>query len=505
MSQSATPSNPASAVRYGTMAARLAEAATDGASRSVYDALTDLFLDQSIKGPAAKHSPVAPAIGPSEPDLIEIGPGGGVRIEGVVLGNLPVLASAWVTQYAREVAIESRSTVAMLRARSGLFTLELVGELVGELRASATAATFDTPIHQTALHQTLDQAILAALRAATWIVCADCEALFGDYLEEGLLDGITLLTGADEPAIVACYRNLKSLVTRPNAHASNAAVDPSSIRLAVMGATAERADDAAHRLETAAETFLGRRPGRTFCISKIGGSGVRTLFRGSDSRSVDELIDLVRTLRADLTAGDISTADAMEPATIIATRAPAPKLHAAHDAPGVSEPKLGAVPGLITGPITIAAQHSIITAPRTLSVHIPGLTALPHRCPYAPEVELAFDQHGGLHLLRRAGSSAAPVIVQLLTARAWAVMHSEMLRAACPSLRVGSRSDAASSESPVMHAFTDHPKDVRGLLDTDVRLHLLARASSITGPGPDAGPGAGNATEVEVWVCRELN
>ncbi len=104
------------------------------------------------------------------------------------------------------------------------------------------------------------------------------------------------------------------------------------------------------------------------------------------------------------------------------------------------------------------------------------------------------DAHGVLHLLHRAGPSAAPVIVQLLTARAWAVMHTGVLQAACPSLRLEASGDRGGA--PVMHAFTDHPKDVRGLLDTDVRLHLLAIA--------DANAGQSNG-QSDVWICRDLN
>lgn len=486
MSQSATPSNSAAA-GLGPAAARLADAAANPSAsvgvipRSVYDALTDLFLDHGALTPESRRPTVVPVPPDLAPKPADGNPDRGVRIEGVVLGNLPVLASAWATQYAREVAIENRSIVAMLRARSGLFTLELVGE--NAKHAQTPGTNLETPSHET-----LDRAILAALQAGTWIVCADSEALFGDYLEEGLLDGLTLLTGADEPAIVACYRNLKSLVTRPNADTERANIDPSAIRLAVMGATAQRAHDAAQRLEKAAETFLGRRPGRTVCISKIGGAAVRTLFRGSDPRSVDELIDLVRTMQPGV----------VQPSVVQPVFA---KPELAPVSPAAIAPIPASRPPSSVRSIISTSNTPASVGPRALSANLPGLIQLPHRCPYAPEVELAVDAEGCLHLLHRAGPTAAPVIVQLLTARAWAVMHAEMLRAACPSLHVGTTSGfalgsaAATVDSPVMHAFTDHPKDVRGLLDTDVRLHLLARASV---PGSEGGA-------ADSWVCRDLN
>lgn len=477
MSQSATPaiSAAATAALHGVVAARLVDTASDPIPRSVYDALTDLFLDKST---ITSHA-LLPTVVPAPPNATSGpergGPSRCVRIEGVVLGNVPVLASAWVTQYAREVALENRSMVAMLRCRSGLFTLELVGQPAAAVHQPGLDS-------DTAPSESLDRAILAALQAAAWIVCSDTEAFFGEYLREGLLDGVTLLTGADEPAIVACYRNLKSLVTSTSSEAHRATINPSTIRLAVMGSTNERAQDAAQRLEKASETFLGRRPGRTVCISRIGGAAVRTLFRGSDPRTVDEVLDLVRAVQTDLPK---PVAPEVEP-TPSPTAAPGGDF--AETAKDVSRDA--------ARPLTPYRP-----LPDTLSAHIPGLVQLPHRCPYAPDVELAVDAERSLHLLHRAGPSAAPVIVQLLTARAWAVMHAQMLRAACPELCVETptRSGPVASDpcrdAPTMHAFTDHPKDVRGLLDTDVRLHLLARASS-----PDA-----DGRVAEVWVCRDLN
>ncbi len=264
MSQSPNPTR-ISTTRHGTVAARLAEAANDSVPRSVYDKLTDLFLDPSATLPMPGRALESHATAPAGPLPSGRDPGHDVRVEGVVLGNLPALASAWVTQYAREIAVERNSAIAMLRARSGLYTLEVVG-------ARRTEEGGQTSLVEPSQLVSLDAAILAALQASTWIVCADSEALFADYLEEGLLDGITLLTGADEPAIVACYRNLKSLVVGPSSMASGATLDASVVRIAVMGATHERASDAAHRLEKAAETFLGRKPGRTVCISNLGRS-----------------------------------------------------------------------------------------------------------------------------------------------------------------------------------------------------------------------------------------
>src|SRR4051812_49587561 len=65
-----------------------------------YDALTDLFLSEVAAAPPAHLGAKLPQAegGPRTAALSEPCP---VRIEGLILGHLPVLASAWVQQYAR--------------------------------------------------------------------------------------------------------------------------------------------------------------------------------------------------------------------------------------------------------------------------------------------------------------------------------------------------------------------------------------------------------------------
>lgn len=124
----------------------------------------------------------------------------------------------------------------------------------------------------------------------------------------------------------------------------------------------------------------------------------------------------------------------------------------------------------------------------TLVHRVKGLSPLDFRCPDAPAVEFARDQSGVMHLLL---SSEGPEALHALTsAHAWATKNIELLRRAAAG-PVGARATPAlDAEHAALHLFTAWPKRLRGLLDSRVRVHLLA------------------SVEVEGkmgWCCVELN
>jgi hypothetical protein len=127
-------------------------------------------------------------------------------------------------------------------------------------------------------------------------------------------------------------------------------------------------------------------------------------------------------------------------------------------------------------------------APGSLARHLPSLEPLEARCPYAPEVELAVDPSGRLHLIARSHADATDpnaAFSKLAVARSWAQAHAALLERAF-------RQAKPLAFTPEQHLLTDAPKRVRPLLDTDVRLHLLTAppGTAETSPG---------------WVCVELN
>jgi hypothetical protein len=92
-------------------------AVTDAGFKSdAYDALQELFLGD---GSGARRGAMAASGAPAQARA--------VRIEGLILGHLPVLASAWATQYARHLAATMNVPVALLRLRAGEGALDVFG------------------------------------------------------------------------------------------------------------------------------------------------------------------------------------------------------------------------------------------------------------------------------------------------------------------------------------------------------------------------------------------
>lgn len=414
---------------------------------AAYDALTDLFLGDPAPA-AATATTAAPAAAPRA----AVSPAEAPRIEGLILGHLPVLASAWVQQYARHLAASLRGPVALVKLRAGEASLEILGEPAARQRPDAEAGSLEAAVAAAAGH----------VRA--WLIRVDdvAEPILAESAD---LDAVTLLTGADEAAVVASYRTIKQLFRPADDEDSGPGV-----QLAIMGAGADRAGDASQKLQRAAETFLGRRVTVSSCVAKIGSGRAATLFRGPLDRSGAEILSwLIPAAR--------------EPSSSPAHRKPAgPTLALAAEfaTPAARPaPQPAAAPAHGNG-----SAHAIASEHPLLAAQIPGLTPVVARCPYTPGVELAVDSAGTLHLLAHADQvGPAPAVGQLLTAAAWASTHRDLLcMALAPALAHGDR--------PVLHLMTRNARDVRHMGDADIRLHLLARVQ--------AGGGA-------AWFCTELN
>lgn len=101
--------------------------------------------------------------------------------------------------------------------------------------------------------------------------------------------------------------------------------------------------------------------------------------------------------------------------------------------------------------------------PLELAEHVPGLTALPVRCPEHERVEIAIDSHGTMHLLSREDSIREMRVVQT-----WARAHRELISMACKDHRF------EPAGNTICHIFTDTPITLSDLHGADLRLHVLA-------------------------------
>ncbi len=390
---------------------------------SEYDALADLFLSDG--GPAIKAKPASLRLtggSPARTDSVASSPTQEVVAEGLILGHLPVLGAAWVMQYAKHTADRLGEPVGLLRVQGGQASVDVIGG-----RGQPRIETLNNE------RSSLEEGIAAARRwARYWLVRVD------DTSEPDLagipgLNAVTLLTGADDAAIVASYRTMKGL------HALSSDGPAPALQLAIMGAPEDKATAAEAKLRRASMTFLGRDIDAAARVAKIGPSAALPFYRGDWARGLEGAVALLR-----------SEAPAVDPQAVIA----APPLPTVEPKPAPIET------------VVVPERTRDIAPARAPTVVLPeGLTLLDITCPYAPAVMLASENDGTLHLLARGGSDSVP---SLLAAAAWAGEHAKLLARAFPAIH-----ERTIQAGPVLHVTTDDARSARGLLDTAVRVHLV--------------------------------
>jgi hypothetical protein len=416
-----------------------------GSAASEYDALADLFLADETPARANKRHVGPRLVRPDdEPEPARAPQPKSSRatphIEGVLVGHLPVLASAWLTQYARFQADSAHEPVALLRIHGDQALLDVV--MPGGVKPPPSAAAKPGESMRAVIQR-------AAATWRRWIVRVD-QGQEPELLGLESLSSVALLTGADDAAVVSSYQLMKGL-------GSVAASDSTapSLRLVIMGAADVRAGDAEQSLRRAAGTFLGRTIDSAVRVGKIGSSMAVQVYHGSSDLSIAEVLDIIASSRH------------KAPQTAARPTPNIPKIEVPRIAPGTIAPRPIPLNGSARAPIPLVPAPPTAT-PRALADQIPGLKSLSLDCPYAPGVELAAAPDARLHLVAGANGtlSVSEAAQRLLTAAAWANDHAKLLHAACPTLK---------QVDPVLHVVTTHAKEARGLLDTGMRVHLLSR------------------------------
>ncbi len=445
---------------------------------SDYDALTDLFLSEG--GPAVKpragttlrlstdmstattSDPAThPAPSPPQEVLAPPAPAREATLEGLILGHLPVLGSAWVTQYAKHAAELLHEAVAILRWQGGQAWVDIVTPRSAPSTPHSRVGAMGSD------DENLEKAIAAAARRARhWLLRVD-DISEPDLLAIAGLSSVTLLTGADDAAVVASYQSMKGLCQIASVRES-ASGTPLTIGLAIMGAEDEKASAAEAKLRRAGVTFLGREIGPAARVAKIGACTTTAVFRGDATIPLQKAVELI------MGQGGSS---AVAPTPLIGARPVQADASVIRSAPPLVEakpsPVASAAPATFSRTVPAAPasqQHAEAAtrtaAPRGSALPLPtGLRMIAATCPYAPLLRLATDAEGTLHLIAHVGSDA---VRDLLTAASWSVEHAALLAAAYTSLD-GERLQSG----PTLHLLTDDARTVRGLLDTAVRVHLV--------------------------------
>jgi hypothetical protein len=383
----------------------------------------------------------------------------------VLVGNLPVMAGLWTTQFADAVA-RIAGPPALVRFERDDVTIEL-------LRADGRQVP---PAGPAAVSRWLPRAASTVRR---WLICVPAETSPAEVLAVG--QEILLMTGADEAAVTGAYLRLKYLADE----GINAGTPIERVGLVIVGATTEQAAHAAARIGDAARSFLGVDVETVACLPRIERveSSARATYPAEECPPIAQFTRELQSARVgashrfdtDLPAASLvmhTEAAAVEPKfpsmpqpftsrqeplahgdsamdTTHALRsgqaehvahtsqpshtpqsthtshashnshpAPHPAPHTPHAAPARTAPAFAALP--------------VAELPLKLVPLLRGLRALGISCPMAPDIELALDDERRMHIVGRADQLA-----RVRTARTWAAMHRELLGMAFAELKDG--------------------------------------------------------------------
>lgn len=425
-----------------------------------YAALADLFLSGGESDETSEAATVDADVNP---------------IEALIVGHLPVMGSAWVRQHARQTSQELARPVALLRISAGHATLDIFGD-AQEIEDAIPAADLDAGIRT------------AARLCPHWMVRTDAIAEPSLARTEAIGE-LTLLTGADEAAIVSAYRAIKSIISQPEGDPTDA---EDLLSVVIMGADADQAADARLRIRRAGEAFLGRtldvRPGP----EQIHPGASTTVFRGETAVTLERALELAAS--PDLTpptdpapkpdrkrisspAAETAPAPARAP-----TPEPKPSVHIRRQSNSKARAPHAFVPSAPSG--------APGNPPRDIADSHPGLEPLADACPIAPSVRLATDAAGTVYLIAEATEPehVGRVATDLQSAIAWYRAHAALL---------ASVARRTLNPVPVARLITREATWVRHLLDSgldaglDIRLRVPPAQTDtlvpLNTPQPDAG------------------
>lgn len=499
-------------------------------TRDALDVLGDLYLTGQGSDADHRRSPVAvmPPSLPGEGTTSQGGPTmrlapadlpkagsmpGSLQAEVVLLGNLPVLARPWLSQYARTIA-EDHGSVAVAHIDVEDLDLELVAPAGSGLDQSSLASPCDGPTPRlTESVQNFSR--LGRLRPRRCLLHIDLSQI--DALPSWVtgVERWTVLTGADEAAVQASAKVVRDLLATvgdewlPN------------IGVAFAGCGAEEAVTATEKINALVASSENVPPEVTVeCrqtaprMAPLRQEIIGTFpFDQPNRRALGLLLGAPFRRGPHATDGDQPVPG---PTSRDAVHAAAPE----HGGPSV---ETGGVAGTIyhegtvatappAGSENIAHREAVVSCDAPSSDEVPpppsrvagrdvmpdlvgfggerleGAVRLAARCPYDPDVALALDPEGRLHLLLHvAGADPAPALARLVSLRQWTAEH-------LPVLRLTERTrDFNDTAAPVAHLFTDQPRlgaELATRCGDAMCVHLLARV------GSDA---EGN------WYSAELN
>lgn len=413
-----------------------------------FDALADLFLGEPERGaPALRLTEDASdrADDDARPLVREV----------LLLGHLPVRANPWVAQYARLCAEREGVPVALIRMGAGQMGIDLYG-MDPDFRECQAESTSEDAIERVAR---MASHVILQVSDEDDVTLATCDAA----------DRVTVLTAANDAAVVSVYRTAKRLAGLVG-----------EIGVAVMGESETRARAAVAKLAQASRAFLDLEIVERGIIDRMGPTGGAMVFLGECESSHEEIA--VRL--AELREPDGCAAEIGEPIVRAAPEPEAP-VFIGEIEPRTVTREAEQHAAVDAGEARVDRQQ-VSSAPRAVedargvAMTAMGLTPIGASCPDDEGVTLARDEDGAVHLL--VADEGRRGMERLASVRAWAGKHARLLCAIDPKIETG--------EPMVLHLLTARPRDVRHLLECEVKIHALRRADERIGTG---------------WVCLELN
>ena len=425
------------------------------------------------------------------------GDAGTIRLEAVLLGNLPVLGRPWLTQYAHRIS-QTRGPVIVLHVDSDQIDVELISttdapRICDAISSGGPSAKDCEPL--AARLRTLTEC--GADAAKTCLVHLPPPDAGGqpDWMQP--LKRWTLLCGADEAAIAATYQLLKKMLE------GDADRDERRVGLAVMGSDEDAGQSVTAKLNEAVGRFL-KMPVELLCAQKQM-VPVRQELIGRFANSPQQRLDLLTFLQRADDAGMLE-ADApghLQPQPEVAGRVDAMSIHTDHnDAPSIDDATVDRAHEPSPDPSAEDPDHTTVSvdtdpddaAPDLLHLMgatLAGAVALEARCPLQPAMQLILDQSGRLHLLRHQvehrHEDLRSALIDLIEARAWVRQHLSILSLTMRQYRFD------LTLKPAMHLFTGESKVAASLvarIGRYVRFHVLQRIR--VGDG-------------HTWVSTDLN
>ena len=395
-------------------------------------------------------------------------------IELLVLGHLPVRAAPWVAQHARTVSEHNSEVVALARVGDGNISIDLIGLSQNDTTGHGRPSVYNAIEH-------------AARHADRWMIVVPPAHIDAMHQTQTVAQ-ITLLTGADEAAIVSAYQTLKQLAHDQPADSLKSTLTPAptpALQFAIMGAEDEDADASGETLREACGAFLSQPVKALSSVARIEPTGAVTVFRGRTDGAPAKILARIDAARRTTPECSFPSTDAHAETHKGETSRLASPIPLEPTSPPMIETRVVSPVFPHAAPRTIVVESAGDTAqPSSLAKLIPGLRSLQIQCPNDTTIEFAVDEQGALHLLCDARTQP-DAVTRLTSVSAWAEKHGTLLAmAAAPDQRI-------DADRPItQHLFTPSAKSVRPLLDTTIRIHLLTPIDPQNAPP---------------CVCSELN